>query len=178
MHKIIFILLLLPIYAFAEHDENSIISMKNEQISIQRDTGIITAVLTFCGNAETNNPSYKSYKEGFLNYATIIAGSSRGLVSWIIEKNQGKDISKKFDDDMRLITRDYYFKTKDEIKSVSGKPLSELCNSYKQKINNGEYKIVEYSKKIFEIDKSKEGNHVTIPEENNAYIEFEKLKLD
>ena len=47
-----------------------------------------------------------------------------------------------------------------------------------QKINNGEYKIVEYSKKIFEIDKSKEGNHVTISEENNAYIEFEKLKLD
>jgi hypothetical protein len=86
--------------------------------------------------------------------------------------------SKKFDDDMRFINRDYYFKTKDEIKSVSGKPLSELCSSYKQKINNGEYKIVEYSKKIFEIDKNKEGNHVTISEENNAYIEFEKLKLD
>ncbi len=183
MKKIIFIYLLLiySVNASSELNENLINKVIEEQAIIQSNMGIMSAVLTFCGNAEPSNTSYRSYKEGFLNYATHIAGDSSGQAFYLIEKYKSKDIAKKFEIDMNNIIKNSYFKTKDELKSLNGEALLKVCSIHKQKINNNDYKIIEHAQRIFEIDNNEIEKANAVPRILNidkAYTEFKKLKLD
>lgn len=178
---IIFFLLIYSFNASSEFNENLIDRLIKEQAIIQSNMGIMSAVLTFCGNAEPGNTSYRLYKEGFLNYVTQIAGDSSGQASYLIEKYKSNDISKKFEIDMNNIMKNSYFKTKGELKSLTGESLLNECRRYKQKINNNDYKIIEHAKKIFEIDNNEieKTNLVKdILSIEKAYSEFKKLKLD
>jgi hypothetical protein len=181
MRKIIFIFVLLAysFNAFSEINEKTINTMIEEQTLIQSKMGVMAAVLTFCGNAEPNNKSYGLYKEGFLNYATQIAGNSSGHVSILIEKYQDKDTSDKFHNEMQKIYLNSYLEKKSELKSLSRNLLLNACSEYKHKINNNDYEIIKHAKKIFESERTDFTEVIErILDINGAYIKVEKLKLE